>query len=129
MISSLYSELSHSSDVKERIPAIQSKIELKTNARDDAEVEARVDRPSQFDSRFEQRVERKKLAALKGKDEVIIAKLDAISKANTSIALPRRKVGSQIGLLNEVSSLKSKTFALVDSPVSSTVPANLQMED
>jgi hypothetical protein len=69
------------------------------------------------------------LAALKGKDEVIIAKLDAISKANTSIALPRRKVGSQIGLLNEVSSLKSKTFALVDSPVSSTVPANLQMED
>ena len=129
MISSLYSELSHSSDVKERITAIQSNIELKTNARDDAEVEARVDRPSQFDSRFEQRVERKKLAALKGKDEVIIAKLDAISKANTSIALPRRKVGSQIGLLNEVSSLKSKTFALVDSPVSSTVPANLQMED
>jgi len=122
----LYSELSHSSDVKkERI----SKIELKTNARDDAEVVARVDRPPQFNSRFEQRVERKKLDALKGKDEIIIAKLDAISKANTSIALPRRKVGSQIGLLNEVSSLKSKTFALADSPVSSTVPANLHSED
>jgi hypothetical protein len=125
----LYSELSHTSDVKERIPGIQSKIEPETNPRDDAEVVARVNQPPQFNSRFEQRVERKKLDALKGKDEIIVAQLDAISKANTSIALPRRKVGSQIRLLNEVSSIKSKTFALADSLVSSTVPANLHLED
>ena len=86
--------------------------------------------PQQFIMKFEQRVERKKLEALKNKDEMVIAQLDAISKANTSIAPLRRKGAPHIKLIsNEVSSLKSKTFALADSPVSSIVPINSQSYD
>lgn len=86
--------------------------------------------PQQFITKFEQRVERKKLEALKNKDEMVIAQLDAISKANTSIAPLRRKGAPHIKLIsNEVSSLKSKTFALADSPVLSFVPINSQSYD
>jgi hypothetical protein len=50
-------------------------------------------------------VERKKLEALKGKDEIILSQLDAISKANTSLAPLSRKAAPRIKLLsNEVSS-------------------------
>ena len=67
---------------------------------------------------------------LKGKDEIIMAQLEAISKANTSIAPLRKKGAPHIKLLsNEASSLKSKTFGLVDSPSSSIAPINVHSDE